>query len=418
MSNYTGVNKYWQDTRITVNKFTIIKSVVFTFSVIAILIASADIARASPPPLPEKKAVPSGYIGEKIAKTTNEKSALEEQLQNIETDLKTIRSESVDLAENIQINEAKLESLESDILDLETKSSDKLARLQQDQTALARLVMGLQKMRRMPPEAIFLRPGQPEDIARSALLLSHVVPDLHMQAKKLESDLKELRKIRDELAQKRDTAQVTTEKLKQEEKRLNNTLAARKNLYQKTAKDLEEKQKDAQELARQAQNVRQLVQKLQPKPVRPAPAQSPQVKPSKEKSGNPANIIVEAGVARMPVRGRLKVNYDEIDHLGAKSQGIRIETRAQALVVAPMGGVVRFAGPFKKFGNVIIMEHKGGYHSLIAGLGAMDVLLEQNIGAGEPIGRMDSLHHVLYYELRRNGKPIDPARKLKIARAL
>ena len=84
------------------------------------------------------------------------------------------------------------------------------------------------------------------------------------------------------------------------------------------------------------------------------------------------------------------------------------------MVVAPMGGVIRFAGFFKNHGKIIIIEHEKGYHSLIAGLGKIDTIVGQTVDAGAPIGTMPGLKNKrprLYYELRYKGKPVNPSIK-------
>jgi septal ring factor EnvC (AmiA/AmiB activator) len=78
-----------------------------------------------------------------------------------------------------------------------------------------------------------------------------------------------------------------------------------------------------------------------------------------------------------------------------------------------MGGIVRFADDFKNYGKLVIIEHKNGYHSLLGGLGRIDSAVGQPVKAGEPIGILPKASSrggkpALYYELRRNGNPVDP----------
>ena len=111
----------------------------------------------------------------------------------------------------------------------------------------------------------------------------------------------------------------------------------------------------------------------------------------------------------------IKTRYNEEDDFGAKSKGVSIEGYGGALIVAPMGGVIRFAGYFKNYGNMLIIEHKNGYHSLVAGLENIDTVVGQAVNAGEPLGVLHKSSSgqkpVLYYELRQNGKPVNPTKK-------
>ena len=110
-----------------------------------------------------------------------------------------------------------------------------------------------------------------------------------------------------------------------------------------------------------------------------------------------------------PVRGRLVVKYGEKTALGLKSDGWRIHTRGDALVMAPADGVVKFADNFRGFGKVIIMSHKNGYNTVMTNMGEIDALVGQEILAGEPIGRMNSNRPEMYLEVRRGKKLVDPS---------
>ena len=83
---------------------------------------------------------------------------------------------------------------------------------------------------------------------------------------------------------------------------------------------------------------------------------------------------------------------------------------------APMGGVVRYVGYFKNYGNIVIIEHKGGYHSLIGGFESIETAIQRQVKSGEPIGKLPSKSSYgaspsLYYELRYNGQSVDPSVK-------
>ena len=112
----------------------------------------------------------------------------------------------------------------------------------------------------------------------------------------------------------------------------------------------------------------------------------------------------------LPVRGRVVVRFGEKTALGLKSDGWRIRTRGDALVMAPADGVVKFADSFRGFGRVIIMSHKNGYNTVLTNLGAIDVLPEQEVLAGEPVGRMSADKQEMYLEVRRGNAAVDPAR--------
>lgn len=110
-----------------------------------------------------------------------------------------------------------------------------------------------------------------------------------------------------------------------------------------------------------------------------------------------------------PIRGKLVVRYGEKTALGLKSDGWRISARSGALVSAPADGTVKFADYFRGFGKIVIISHKNGYNTVLTNMGNIDVLVGQEVLAGEPIGRIDENRYEMYMEVRRGNKSVDPA---------
>ena len=141
---------------------------------------------------------------------------------------------------------------------------------------------------------------------------------------------------------------------------------------------------------------------LQPTPVNIA-------KPSNVRNfpGSPRSAALV-----MPARGKLVVGFGERE-AGADetSKGLTIEARAASQVVAPYDGKIVYAGHFRGYGQILIIEHGGRYHSLLAGLDQIDGVVGQWVLAGEPVGVMSGTpggKPRLYMELRRTGQPINP----------
>ncbi|MBY0509677.1 MAG: peptidoglycan DD-metalloendopeptidase family protein [Rhodospirillaceae bacterium] len=119
------------------------------------------------------------------------------------------------------------------------------------------------------------------------------------------------------------------------------------------------------------------------------------------------------GTMPFPVTGKLASKYGEASQAageaGLMAKGITIQSRSGAQVVAPFDGIVAFAGPFRGYGLLLIIEHSEGYHTLLAGMGHIDAAVGQRVLAGEPVGIMESDGApALYVELRRDGQPINP----------
>lgn len=121
------------------------------------------------------------------------------------------------------------------------------------------------------------------------------------------------------------------------------------------------------------------------------------------------NFVKAKGHLLRPARGPVVTAYGEQMSKGVTSKGIIIKTRSQAQVISPYDGTVIFAGPFRGYGNLIIIEHGQGYLSLLAGLEEVDCELGQMLLAGEPVGQMpESGDTRLYVELRKDNHPINP----------
>ena len=133
-----------------------------------------------------------------------------------------------------------------------------------------------------------------------------------------------------------------------------------------------------------------------------------------------------------PVVGHVIARYGQTIALGRIHKGLTIETDSSAQIIAPYEGKVVFSGPFRGYGQLLIIEHSGGYHTLLAGMERIDAAVGQWLLVGEPAGVMGRIKPVnvkgrrryqrpaLYVEFRRKGQPVDPlawlaARKGKVS---
>jgi len=159
----------------------------------------------------------------------------------------------------------------------------------------------------------------------------------------------------------------------------------------------------AENLAKQAGDLKELLAKLE--------ADSRKRAAVSKKQEIPTGAFMSAkGHIPYPVKGNVIKKFGELTETGITSKGIMIATRANAQVISPYDGTVLFAGPFRGYGQLIIIEHGDGYHTLLAGIGRLDTSVGQSLLAGEPVGIMVAeTKPTLYIELRKNGQPINPA---------
>lgn len=346
-----------------------------------------------------------GNLQKKLEQEKQQKSALQRQAGQMESEIKDTRGKLIKAGESIQQNEKELKGLNGRIAELEAKKRTLDVTLQEDRRSMARLTLALERLRRVPPEALIAKPEAPLKAAQSAMLMQQIMPSLYNQAEKLRANLAELSKLTNELQGKKQEAFETSKTLKEEQKDLAVLVDKRELLYAATNEDLQERQANIRRISAQASNLQDLVKRLNDEESRTAGSNHSKAKVKPPKSGQ----------ARMPAAGIVSVRYGAPDNFGAPSRGITIEGTNDGLVVAPMGGVVRFAGPFKNYGQLIIIEHEKGYHSLIAGLRKIDTVVGQSVAAGEPLGQLNRASNgskpTLYYELRLNGQPVNPAGK-------
>lgn len=123
------------------------------------------------------------------------------------------------------------------------------------------------------------------------------------------------------------------------------------------------------------------------------------------------------GKLPFPVAGRAVINFGQETALKRRSKGVVFETRANARITSPADGWVVYAGAFRSYGQVLIVNAGDGYHVLMAGMARIDAQLGQFVLASEPVGSMGSATSgggraskpVLYVEFRNKGKPVDPS---------
>lgn len=369
-------------------------------------------AWAEAPPVPQTKETAS-TLAERLKTGRAEQDKLEKEAKTIESELVKTRDRLVKVARSVQSNEKELQSLENTIAALEEEQRAIQESLGKDREKIAGLILALERIERVPPEALLARPEAPLKTAQSAMLMGDIIPLLHKHAEELKTKLSDMDRISEKLENDRKKAMAAAGKLHEEQTQLSGLVERRQKLFQQTHEDYEEQAEEVQKISLQAKNLQDLVEKLE------TDRKKRQQKKKKDTGSKTAKQdiktpIPKPGQPQLPVSGTIRVSYDEPDAFGAPSKGLEIDGRGGAVVVAPMGGVVRFTGPFKRFGQLIIIEHAGGYHSLIAGLEKIDTVVGHSVSAGEPLGSLQdksSGSPSLYYELRLDGKPIDPAKK-------
>lgn len=365
---------------------------------------------------------------------------LQEQANQINLELSSVSQEMIKAAKLIQNNEEKLSAMETQLESLKEDLQVAEKGFTQEDDNLIKTLSALQNLALRPTEAMFVQPLTPVEIIRSAMLLRETVPFLEQNAERIRKELEQI-ETKKNLVEKQ-FMQISQQKLilEREHDRMKLLVQRKSKIRNAVEIKSEQTKKNVDKLASQAQDLRDFLGKLEEQRLEKARLQEAERQrivaaqraeqerlrtqknmeerqtadliksPPEVISGIKGNFTKAKGNLPLPARGSIITAYGEQRVKGVSSKGIIIKTRKQAQVIAPFDGSVIFAGPFRGYGNLIIIEHGEGYLSLLAGLENMDVEVGQMLLAGEPVGQMPNEEDEakLYVELRRNNQPIDP----------
>ncbi|MBT3906232.1 MAG: peptidoglycan DD-metalloendopeptidase family protein [Rhodospirillaceae bacterium] len=384
-----------------------------------------------------KEATPDKQLNDvqrALKKSLKEDRRLRREAALLAQELVKFRRESITQAKAIQDHEQRVTWLEAKLTDLNRQQLEKKEKLKRQRRQFASVLIALQRLANNPPEALIAQPIAPGDMVRSAILLRAAVPKLETHASRLRHDLATLNTAREETLARRVELESASTELRHERAnlkrllldttRLKNQISTRSNRASRRVKSLTKKEKSLQGLMARLTRERKLRaekdnlrrKKIKLKAPKPAAKNSILKKPQKTakppQGGTPEKPFSQArGRLPLPAVGRLVGLYGQAKKSGLTRKGITIRTRPGAQVVAPYGGTVVFSGPFRRYGQLLIIEHSEGYHSLLAGMVRIDSKTGNKVFAGEPVGSMGGANDgvpSLYLELRRNGQPINP----------
>ena len=335
---------------------------------------------------------------------------LEQRSKIIAAEMASLRDQMISTADTVQAQEAHMTRIEEKLQVLHTDVTERRKRLKLSHKQMQGTLAAIERLSRNPPEALFLAPGKPINVVRSATLLRAAVPRIHLRARNLQKEVNELDKLQTEMLAQFEKMATATQALETERQKMRALVARKASLRRLTDVEKARITRRVAQLTAQAKSLRDLFNTLQKNGVknkRPIP------KPKTRKNKYPVAIRIfpASGGVRLPARGVIVKSYGQSSGRGNTAKGLTIAARAGAQVIAPFDGRVAFSGPFRGYGKIIIIEHRGGYHTLLAGLGRLDSSLGQWLLAGEPIGAMASTSGkktMLYLELRRRGRPVNP----------
>lgn len=343
-----------------------------------------------------------------------DRTALVRELAALQDELVTAAARLRDIELRLAAQAARRGSLEAGI-------AEAAAGREAQQGRLARLVVALERARRVPAEMLLLRETAPLDAARAARLLAGTLAALAAEARDLDADLAALDAARTTLATEDAALAAARAEFAAGHERLDEMIRRRGQLVaaldtERTALALRTGWLE-REIAARRETIDRAVARQRAAAEAAAASQS-----GEQATAALSRPFDEArGRALHPVEGTILSRWGESEGNGRVRRGMTYAAAAQATIVAPWHGTIAYAGPFRGYGTILIVESGDGYHWFIAGLDRLDAIQGQMVLAGEPLGRAGAAGNQaagdpaagnagprIYVELRRNGQPIDP----------
>lgn len=418
----------------------------FALSLAASLAAQAARAETADPSKLET-------LKQELGTSVERKKALEKQSEAAARDAELVRSKLIDTAAGVQAREAEVSASEARISELKAAETALLAQLEQRRAKIADLLVALTRLDRNPPPALAVKPDDALGAIRGAILLGDAVPELRAQAEELKERLRQLARLRESILAERTTLAQATASLERERANLEKMLTKKLARQQRLAAAAETEDARATRLSREATDLTDLIGRLESEAAARLPQSRPVPRPAAPRTPPEPDRVVAAppgntemalltppeippsmpssrlfskakGLIRLPATGILIRGFGAPNGAGGLTQGMTIATRPGAQVIAPFDGKIVFAGPFRRYGQLLIIAVGEGYHVLLAGMTKINGSVGQSILAGEPVGTMglpsrdESAESdrktgtggrpSLYIEFRKDSDPIDP----------
>ncbi len=366
--------------------------------------------------------------------------------QKIEAEIAALKADREKLRRDLVTAAEKVRALEEQASDAEARLAREVAQEQALKTSLegrreliGHVLAALQRIGGKPPPAVIVSAQDILVTVRASMSLGAVLPQLRDEARTLARDLTDLMRLRQEITTERDGLNADLAELREGRTRLSALIDARQANLATDELALGEAAKHAAALAQRAKNLRDFLASLdndiaqtekraaEDRKAAEALAISTQNSFTAASLKEPTrlspkvNFAEARGLLPLPVAGSIFRDYGEPDDVTGQAKGVSITTRPGAVVSSPSEGIVAHAGPFRGYGQLLIINAGNGYHIVLAGLGHIDVAAGQPVLAGEPIGEMGdgnllttevakatSAGPVLYVEFRKDGSAINP----------
>jgi murein hydrolase activator len=378
-------------------------------------------------------------LDEQLRQVQAENQRLGSEIVQLRGDRARLTRELIDASRRVQESEQVLAGSEKRLQTLISQEAAFRRSLEARRETIAEVLASLQRLGRKPPPAVLVRPEDIMQTIRTSMLLGAVVPELRQEAEVILNDLTALVATREAVTAERDRQAAVDATLKAERERVTLLESARQKQLEASEARIVEERRKIQILARDAQSLKDLITRMeneitsankaaQAASAVPLPQQNPAATAQRATEASLDFARLQPKVAfqdarstlPLPVNGPIIRPFGSSDGVGVRDSGITVETGKHALVVAPADSWVSYAGDYRSFGQVLILNAGGGYRIILTGLSRVTVETGQFILSGEPVGAMGDMAApalqreqdkglpLLYIEFRKDGTPIDP----------
>lgn len=383
-------------------------------------------------------------LSDTISLSVGKAESIEQDIAELEKTTSNLRQALIDSAARRKDLEEKIRDSEETLARLRFREAEIRTSLRGRRDVLAEVLAALQRMGRNPPPALLVTPEDALASVRSAILLGAVVPGMRAQAERLHADLQALTTLQAQASAERTSVSATIAASLEEEKRMDMLLAENEKLSLQSTAELEAERRRSEELAEQATSLEGLVQSLEGEiaSVREAVEQArleeerlrqlsqAEREQARERAQNALpdkNRIAPAyafsslrQTLELPVTGDILREFGDADGTGHTAVGMTVAASPGSVVTAPADGLVVFAGAFRSYGQMIILNAGDGYHVVLAGMDDVRTRQGKFVLSGEPIAVMgakkvasaaaltlETDRPTLYIEFRKDGSPVD-----------
>jgi septal ring factor EnvC (AmiA/AmiB activator) len=357
------------------------------------------------------------------------------EIEALGEDRRKFNQQLIDTAARIRDVEANIAATQARLQPLDEQERLFQKSLDERRGVIVEILAALQRIGRQPPPALMVRPEDALQAVRTAITLGAVVPEMRAEADALAGDLSDLLRVRKEIVDQRDRLAHDLDQLGRDQLRMSILIDERQKRQAVAEQALGGEQQHAADLAHQVDNIKDLMSQLEASldPATRAALDANRTiaqdatRPDLAALGDPGRLSPAVAFADLRGRLRLPVNGPRIrefggsDGAGGTQKGLSIAAPPGAQITAPCDGWVVYAGAFRSYGQLLILNAGGGYHVLLAGMDRISVDLGQFVLTGEPVAVMGDgsqasaavttgpKQPVLYVEFRKDGTPIDPS---------